>query len=268
MPDTILYSKEGSFLSPVKNIALLKLNRPDALNSINADLVTDLNAALDKAVEDPDIRCVVITAEGEKVFCTGADLKAAQSLTDDPEGARELIAAGQELFRKIENLPKPTIAAVNALALGGGLEMTLACDIRIVSEGAKLGCPEVALGLLPAWGGTQRLAKIVGMGKAKELILTGGQVTAKEALEIGLANKVTKPDELMSTAMFVAAKIAGNAPIAVQEAKKCLNMNYAVDIETGNKAELESCITCFKTEDIKEGIKAVFEKRKAKFSGK
>ncbi len=264
--ETIIYTKEGSFFSPEKNIGVIKLNRPTAYNALNDQLITELQQALKEAEADDEVKVVVITAEGQKVFCTGADLKLASELNE--KTALPLIEEGQAIFNYVENFPKPTIAAVNGLALGGGLELALACDMRIASEEAKLGCPETSIGLIPAWGGIQRLPKIVGIGKAKELIFSGAMITAKEAAEIGLVNKVVAPDELDSTVNWTAAKIAGNAPIALKYAKESLNRVFDLTIEEGLKHDAETCAACFSTEDIREGIKSVFEKRKATFKGK
>lgn len=264
--ETIIYSKEGSFFSPEKNIGVIKLNRPTAYNALNEQLITELYEALQEIEKDDEVKVVVITAEGQKVFCTGADLKLASEL--DEESALPLVEQGQKIFTYIENFPKPTIAAINGLALGGGLEMALACDIRIAQEEAKVGCPETSIGLIPAWGGMQRLPKVVGIGKAKELVFSGAMITAKEAGDIGLINKVVAPDELESTVNWTAAKIAGNAPIALKYAKESLNKVFEVPLEEGLKHDAVTCAACFNTEDIKEGIKAVFEKRKATFKGK
>lgn len=264
--ETITYTKEGSFFSPVKNIGVIKLNRPTAYNALNEQLITELYQALQEIEKDDEVRVVVITAEGQKVFCTGADLKLAAEL--DEKSALPLIQQGQEIFNYVESFPKPTIAAINGLALGGGLELALACDIRIAQEEAKVGCPETSIGLIPAWGGIQRLPKIVGIGKAKELIFTGAMITAKEAEEIKLVDKVVPPDELESTVNWTAAKVAGNAPVALKYAKESLNKVFDVTLEEGLKHDAETCAACFSTEDIKEGIKSVFEKRKAAFKGK
>jgi enoyl-CoA hydratase len=264
--ETLIYSKEGSFFSPEKNIGVIKLNRPTAYNALNEQLISELYQLLQEIEKDDEVKVVVITAEGQKVFCTGADLKLASELTE--ETALPLIKRGQEIFTYIENFPKPVIAAINGLALGGGLEMALACDIRIAQEEAKLGCPETSIGLIPAWGGIQRMPKIIGMGKAKELIFTGAMITAKEAETIGLVNKVVAPDELDYTVNWTAAKIAGNAPIALRYAKESLNNVFDVTLKEGLEYDAKTCAACFSTQDIKEGIKAVFEKRKAIFKGK
>lgn len=266
--ETIQYSVEGHFLADTEQIGVITLNRPGALNAINPQMVKELNEVLDQIEKDDNIRAVIIRSASDKAFSVGADLKAAASMMQDKAKAREWVAEGQKLFRRIESFPKPIIAEINALTLGGGLEMAMACDLRIASSEAKLGNPEVQLGLIPAWGGTQRMPKIIGLGKAKELILTGRQITAQEALEIGLVNKVVPPDELHSEALFLAQQIADNAPIAVQLAKKTMNMALTVPIEEGNKAELEAIAQTFETEDLVIGITAVLQKSKPKFKGK
>ena len=266
--ETIQYSVEGHFLADTEQIGVITLNRPGALNAINPRMVKELNEVLDQIEKDDNIRAVIIRSASDKAFSVGADLKAAASMMQDKAKAREWVAEGQKLFRRIESFPKPIIAEINALTLGGGLEMAMACDLRIASSEAKLGNPEVQLGLIPAWGGTQRMPKIIGLGKAKELILTGRQITAQEALEIGLVNKVVPPDELHSEALFLAQQIADNAPIAVQLAKKTMNMALTVPIEEGNKAELEAIAQTFETEDLAIGITAVLQKAKPKFKGK
>lgn len=266
--ETITYAVEGHFLADTEQIGVITLNRPTKLNAIDPTLVKEMNEQLDLIEKDDNIRAVIIRSASEKAFSVGADLTAAAQLAQDLEKGREFLAAGQALFRRIESFPKPIIAEINALTLGGGLEMAMACDIRIASKEAKLGNPEVKLGLLPAWGGTQRMPKLVGLGKAKELILTGKDIPAEEAYQIGLVNKVVAPDELHSEALFIAQQIADNAPIAVALSKGTLNMALSVPIEKGNEAELDACIKCFQTEDIAIGISAVFSKSKAKFKGK
>ncbi|MHA1216427.1 MAG: enoyl-CoA hydratase/isomerase family protein [Candidatus Thorarchaeota archaeon] len=265
--ETMLYEKAGSFLSPVKNVALIKFNRLDALNAINDQFIKDLIAALDEAEKDPDIRSVVLATNHDKVYCTGADLKMAQGLLGKSDEVRELVALGQQAIDKIATFSKPVIAAIHGLCLGGGTEIALACDVRIADEEAKIGAPEVSLGLIPAWGGCVRLPRIVGLGKAMELILTGGQITAQEALQIGLVSKVTKPDELLSQAMWYGAKFGGNAPIAMKLAKKATHMAFEASYEENLKFEVDAAVECFGTKDLAEGITAVFEKRRGKFTG-
>jgi enoyl-CoA hydratase len=265
--ETMLYSKEGSFLSPVKNTAIIKFNRLDSLNAINDQFLQDFSDALDEAEKDPDIRSIVVASNHDKVYCTGADLKMAQTLLSDPDNVGDLVAQGQQILDRLATIPKVTIAAVNGLALGGGLEIALACDIRIAEKEAKLGAPEVSLGLIPAWGGCARLPRVVGLGKAMELILTGAQVTADEALAMGLVSKVVTKDELISQALWYGAKVGGNAPIAVSLAKKATHMAFEEEMEDNLKYEVEACVECFKTKDLAEGISALLEKRRGKFTG-
>jgi len=202
------------FLMPYKNIsytkdqnkAIIKLNRPEALNALNREALSELGLAFDEIRNNPEAKVVVITAEGQKAFSAGADLKEASSL--DEAGVKELIELGQGVYRKIDDFPKPVLVAVNGIALGGGVEMSLAGDVRVASETAKLGSPEVNIGLIPGWGGTQRLPKILGKGKAAELILTGGIIDAKEAERVGLVDRVLSPDEFTSTVNKMASAIA------------------------------------------------------------
>ncbi len=265
--ETMLYSKEGSFLSPVKNVAVIKFNRVDALNAINDQFIKDLDAALTEAENDPDVRTIVLASAHPKVFCTGADLKMAQGFLGKPDEVKDLIEQGQKVIDKIAKLSKPVIAAIHGLCLGGGTEIALACDIRICDTEAKIGTPEVSLGLIPAWGGCMRLPRIVGLGKALELVLTGGQLTAQEALECGLVSKVVSPDELMSQAMWYGAKLGGNAPIALKWAKQATHMAFEEDYDDNLKFEVKAAVECFKTKDLGEGIAAVLEKRRGKFTG-
>ncbi|MDH5363195.1 MAG: enoyl-CoA hydratase-related protein [Aigarchaeota archaeon] len=269
----IIYTREGSFLSPEENIAVIKLNRPDALNSFSPEMLTELENLLDEISKDDTIRSVVITGAGERAFSSGADLKLVSTALRTPgvideAAVRQYMEQGQRVFRKIEDLSKPVIAAINGWCLGGGLELAAACDIRIASENAKLGHTEVRLGLIPGWGGTQRTAKIIGVGRAQELILTGGQISATDAEKIGLVNKVVPPDELMSTANWTAGQIAANAPVAIRLAKKLVKKSTDLNIVEGNKLELDAILECIKTEDIREGVQALFEKRSPQFKGK
>jgi len=195
----ISYTKE-------QNKALVKLNRPEALNALNRETLSELESALDEIRNDPDVKVVAITAEGQKAFSAGADLKEASSL--DEAGVKELIELGQRVYRKIDDLPKPVLVAINGIALGGGVELSLAGDIRVASETAKLGSPEVNIGLIPGWGGTQRLPKLLGKGKASELIFTGGIIDAKEAERIGLVDRVVSSDEFTSVVHRMASAIA------------------------------------------------------------
>lgn len=263
----MLYSKEGSFLSPVKNVAVIKMNRVDALNSINDKFLNDLVAALEEAEKDPDVRSIVIASAHDKVFCTGADLKMAQGYLGKPDEVKPLMEEGQAAIDRIAKCPKPVIAAIHGLCLGGGTEIALASDIRICDTEAKIGTPEVSLGLIPSWGGCVRLPRVVGLGKAMEIILTGGQVTAEEALQIGLVSKVVPKDELLSQAMWYGAKLGGNAPVALKWAKEAAHMAFEGDYATNLEFQVKAGMACFATKDLGEGISSVFEKRRGKFTG-
>lgn len=246
-----------------KNITLITLNRQKALNSFNADMLDELEKIFTSLEEDKDNRAVIIYAEG-KSWCAGADLKWMYSLG---QGAKELIVRGQKVFEIIEKHHSPVIAAINGFALGGGMELALSCDIRIASKNALFGQPEVTIGLPPGWGGTYRLQKLVGMGIAKDLILTGRKISADEAYRLNLISEICEPEELKEKAIKIAEVIAHNAPIAVREAKKALNNNYGITLNEAYKNEIEAADVCFKTKDIVEGITALFEKRKPNFKG-
>ncbi|MCY3413026.1 MAG: enoyl-CoA hydratase/isomerase family protein [Candidatus Heimdallarchaeota archaeon] len=265
MSDVVLYEKIGTFLSDSENIAQITLNRPEALNTFSADLMEGVMAALDKAEADKDVRVVIITGSGEKAFSAGADVKS--MTTSTPEEMGKFILRGQEVFRRIESFAKPTIAALNGLTLGGGLEIAMACDIRIAHEEVKVGAPEVKLGLIPAWGGTQRLGYLVGMSKAREMVLTGGMYSAKEAEAMGLISKIVPKDELAATAGFMATQIADNAPLALDAAKKAMNASRTMSILDGNNYEAQLFADLAKSKDLEEGVTALLAKRKPKFTG-
>lgn len=247
-------------------IAVVTINRPKALNALNADVMGELDQLCDAIAKDPAVQVVIITGAGEKAFVAGADIAYMQPLSA-AEG-RVWGKYGQAVFNKIENLPKPVIAAVNGFALGGGCELAMACDIRIVADKAKFGQPEVTLGITPGFGGTQRLPRIVGKGRAKELLYTGDMIDAAEAYRIGLANKVVPVGELLDTAKALAQKIKSRAPFAVQMCKAAVNEGLDTDTETGVAYEGEVFGLCFSTADQKEGMTAFIEKRKAAFTGK
>ena len=247
-------------------IATITINRPKALNALNLDTVTELKDAIEKIAVDKAVKVVVITGAGEKSFVAGADIK--EMATKTPAEGREWGQFGQNVFTEIENMPQPVIAAINGFCLGGGCELSCACDIRYAAENAKFGQPEVGLGITPGFGGTQRLTRVVGRGQAKELIYTGGMIGAEEAKAIGLVNKVVPQEELMPTVLKLAGKIAKNAPVAVQLSKAAINRGINCDVVTGIAYEAEVFGLCFSTNDQKEGMAAFVEKRKPTFEGK
>ena len=242
------------------------LNRAHRLNAFNDVLIEELSDMLNTAESDPSVKCVAITGDGDRAFSAGADITMFPKAT--PVKAEEFSRAGQKTFGKIEEMSKPVIAAINGFALGGGLELALACDFRIAAEHAELGSPEISLGLIPGWGGTQRLVRIVGLGKAKEMVMLGTRLKADEALRIGLVNKVVHFDKLKEEVRTWAKKLADGPPIAMKYAKHALNFGTQVPLEVGLR--LEACLMglSFSTEDLKEGVEALMSKRKAEFKGK
>lgn len=259
MYKTLIYEKKD-------HIGILTINRPDRLNAISNELTEELKQFLDEIEQDENLRVLVLTGAGEKAFVAGADIK---ELKDrDALIGREVSRTRQHLFSRIENLPVPVIAAVNGYALGGGLELALACSIRICSENAQFGAPEVKLGIIPGDGGTQRLPRLVGLGLAMEMILTGDFIDAQEAYRIGLVNKVVPLEELMNSVMELAKKIARRPPLAVRYAKEAANRSLEGDSVSGYALESYlHALTCT-TEDKKEGVSAFLEKRKGTFKGK
>lgn len=258
--ETILTAKEG-------HVATITINRPKALNALSTQVLTELNAALDEVAADQDVYALVITGAGEKSFVAGADI--AEMKDKSVEEAAVYGKFGNEVFRKIETFRCPVIAAVNGFALGGGCELAMSCDIRVASENAVFGQPEVGLGITPGFGGTQRLARLVGAGIAKEMIFTARNIKADRAAEIGLVNKVVTAEELMPTVMKMAAGIAKNAPIAVAYAKKAINNGLQTDIDAGIAIEVEEFSNCFASEDQTYGMTCFLEKVKDKqFSNK
>ncbi|SFM12519.1 short-chain-enoyl-CoA hydratase [Pelosinus propionicus] len=247
-------------------IGTVTINRPKALNALNAATVHELDQMFDQLAANDAVKVVIVTGSGEKSFVAGADILEMRDKTA-VEG-RQWGQLAQGVFNKIENFSKPVIAAVNGYALGGGCELAMACDIRIASEKAKFGQPEVSLGIPPGFGGTQRLPRLVGKGRAKELLFTGDMIDAAEAYRIGLANQVAAPDELIGKAKAMAQKIIARAPIAVQVCKTAVNRGLDVDLTSGIAYEAEVFGLCFATQDQKEGMTAFIEKRKANFTGK
>ncbi|NYB72792.1 short-chain-enoyl-CoA hydratase [Sedimentibacter hydroxybenzoicus DSM 7310] len=245
-----------------KGICTVKLNSPQTLNSLNVIMLDELEYAFDQISNDDEVSVVVLTGEG-KAFVAGADISYMSNLS--PSEAKKFSEAGSRLFRKIETMNKVVIAAVNGFALGGGCELAMACDIRIASEKAKFGQPEVGLGIIPGFSGTQRLARLVGLGRAKELMFTGLHINADEAYRIGLVNKITDKDSLMEETYKMAEKIVSNSGVAVRYAKEAVNRGIETDIDTGIAYESNIFGLCFASEDQREGMIAFLEKRKPEF---
>ena len=251
----VILEKEG-------HLAIVTMNRPKALNALNSETLKDLEAVITDLENDNDIYAVILTGAGEKSFVAGADIAEMKDL-DEKQG-QEFGKLGNDVFLRLENLNKPVIAAINGFALGGGCEISMACDIRIASETALFGQPEVGLGITPGFGGTQRLARIVGLGIAKELIYTAKNIKADEAYRIGLVNKVVPLENLMDEAKKMASKIIANAPVAVRLCKDAINRGMQVDIDSAVKVEAEDFGKCFSSADQKEGMTAFLERRKEK----
>lgn len=247
------------------NIRTLTINRPDQLNALNRETISSLSQALDDADGDASVRVIILTGSGEKAFVAGADIKEFASFSVE-EGAALSRDGHESLFSKLENLKTPSIAAVNGFALGGGLELAMSCHIRIASDNARLGLPEVSLGVIPGYGGTQRLAQLVGKGKAMEMVLSAGMVSAEDAHSWGLVNSVTTQSELIPAAEKLAGKIARNSPSAMGEAIGAVLSGYESGTN-GMEAEIEAFGRCFGTDDFKEGTTAFMEKRKPAFTG-
>lgn len=259
---------ETSSILDVRNesgILILTLNRPDKLNALNRAVLQALDEQIEFAYTSESVNGVIITGSGVKAFAAGADISEFSSL--QPHEAQLLSQEGQLIFQKIDKLTKPVIAAVNGFALGGGFELALACHIRIASDNAKFGLPESTLGLLPGYGGTQRLPLIIGKGRAIELMLTAEQITADKALQWGIVNTVVTQEELLSTCISLMQKFFTKAPTSIQEVLRCINL--AMDSSgTSFNEEAKSFGRCAGTQDFKEGVQAFMEKRKASFTGK
>jgi enoyl-CoA hydratase len=247
-------------------IAVITVNRPDKLNALNADTVGELREAARRAASDDSVRAVILTGAGEKSFVAGADIAELARMT--PLSGIDVSRQGQDALRFLETMRKPVIAAVNGFALGGGLELALACHIRIASENAKFGLPEVKLGIIPGYGGTIRLPRVVGRGRALELMLTGEMIDAQEAFRIGLVNRVHPQSELLAAAEALAIKIAGNGPVAVALAIESVDSGYHSTTEDAQRLEANLFGLLASTEDMREGMGAFLEKRKPNFSGK
>lgn len=259
MYKTIIYEKKG-------NIGLLTINRPEKLNAISNELTFELKQLVSEIEKDEELRVLVITGTGDKAFVAGADI--GELVDRDALMGRRVSRERQEIFSRIENLQIPVVAAVNGYALGGGLELALACSIRMSSDKAQFGAPEVKLGIIPGDGGTQRLPRLVGLGRAMEMMLTGDFIDAQEAFRIGLVNKVFPHEELMEKAMKLAQKIASRPPLAVRYAKEAVNRSQEGDSVSGYALESYLHALSCTSEDKKEGVSAFLEKRKGEFKGK
>lgn len=253
--ENVILEKEG-------HLAIVTINRPKALNALNSATLKDLDTVLKDLENDTDVYAVILTGAGEKSFVAGADISEMKDLNE--EQGKEFGELGNKVFLRLENLNKPVIAAIQGFALGGGCEIAMACDIRIASETALFGQPETGLGITPGFGGTQRLTRIVGLGKAKELIYTAKNIKAEEAYRIGLVNKIVPLEELMNEAKKMALNIIKNAPVAVRLCKDAINRGIQVGIDEAVMIEAEDFGKCFATEDQFEGMTAFLERRKEK----
>lgn len=257
---------ENILVSQSNGMAQITINRPKKLNALNKATIEELHQAFSELQNDSSVKVVVLTGSGEKAFVAGADIS--EFAHFDIENGGKLAGKGQEiLFDFVENLSTPVIAAVNGFALGGGLELAMACHFRIASDNARMGLPEVSLGVIPGYGGTQRLPQLVGKGKAMELIMTASMISAEDALQLGLVNHVTTQEELIPMAEKLASKIMSNSSVAISAAIRAVNANYQEGVN-GFEVEIKEFGNCFGTEDFKEGTTAFLEKRKANFPGK
>lgn len=246
-------------------ITLITINRPKKLNALNKATLRELNHVLKTLETQKDTRVIIITGSGEKAFVAGADIAEFAGFSV-PEGTQMAAEAHELVFNRIENFPIPVIAAINGFALGGGLELAMACHFRVASDNARMGLPEVSLGIIPGYGGTQRLPQLAGRGKALEMIMTGGMIDAENALASGLINHKVTPEELLPFCKKIAAKIAANSPTAIAKAIKTVNAGFKKEVN-GYEKEIKTFGECFATQDFKEGTTAFLEKRKAEFTG-
>jgi enoyl-CoA hydratase len=256
--ENVLIEKRG-------RVAIVTINRPDKLNALNIATRSDILAAFDQLEKDEEVRVVVVTGAGEKAFIAGADINEFAGMTAVKQRA---VMKGRRAFDAVEDFPKPVIAMINGFALGGGCELALACDIRIASTKAKLGQPEIKLGIIPGGGGTQRLTRLIGEGKAMELILTGDMISAEEAERLGLVNHVFAPEELEAKTMELANRIAELSPVAVAMAKASVKNAARMNLREGLDSEVDLFALCFSSEDKEEGVRAFIEKRKPEFKGR
>ena len=256
--DNIIFEKQG-------DIAVIRFNRPKSLNAINMDVIKDVQKALDEVEGDPSVRVMILTGEGEKAFVAGADISQMVDLT--PLQLREFSVALHEVGFRMEQLPIPIIACVNGFALGGGTEMAMACDFIYASEEARFGQPEINLGIIPGFGGTQRLPRLVGKGMAKELCMTGAIISAQEAKEIGLVNRVFPADKLWEETMKTAKVLASKGKYPLMAIKRCIDRGYDLDLRAACSVETDQFALCKANPDAKEGMSAFLEKRKPEFKG-
>jgi len=242
-----------------ENIAVVTIKRPEVLNALNIETIKELGKAIDDLNENNQVRVIIITGSGSKSFVAGADIK--EFIDLDPEGTWRLMKLGQNVFNKIYHSPRPVIAAINGYALGGGLELALACDILIAAETAIFGFPEINLGIFPGWGGTQSLSRLIGLKKAKEIIFTGRKISAKEAEKIGILNKVVDQEKLMEEAQKLAKEISDKSVLSIEFAKNAINMSDTTILKDGQDFEAQAISVCFTTKDHLEGVQAFLEKR-------
>ena len=256
--ENIIFEIEG-------DVAVIRFNRPKALNAINPGVLEEVGDALDKIEADSGVRVLVLTGEGEKAFVAGADIAYMVKLS--PLEGRKFSRGGHELLFRLENLPIPVIACVNGFALGGGTEIAMACDFIYASENAKFGQPEINLGVIPGFGGTQRLSRLVGKAMAKELCMTGMMISAQEAKEIGLVNRVFPHDKLWEETLKTANLMAGKGKVSLRAAKRCIDRGFDVDLTSGCYMEADAFALCKASPDATEGMSAFLEKRKPEFKG-
>ncbi|MDY0212528.1 MAG: enoyl-CoA hydratase-related protein [Desulfuromonadaceae bacterium] len=240
-------------------VACVTINRPDALNALNQATVAELTSTLRTLGASSEAKVIILTGQGEKAFCAGGDITFMRNL--GPAGAREVALTADELFRTIEESPRVVIAAINGYALGGGCELAMACDLRVAAEGAQLGQPEINLGIIPGWGGTQRLPRLIGISRAKKLIFTGERISAQQALELGLIDQVVPAADLLEAAHALAQTIAAKPQTAIRMIKQAINQGVQMDLDKAVRFEAELFGMCFATKDKQEGIDAFFEKR-------
>jgi len=249
-----------------EGIAIITLNRPEVLNTFSKELIDEVLQVLEGVKNDESVRVVVLTGAGEKAFSAGADIKAMKGM--NALRARELSLMGEKLCGSLENLQKPVIAAINGYAVGGGLEVAMACDFRIASENARMGQTEINIGFIPGWGGTQRLTRLVGKTKAKELVFTGKMIDAETAEQLGILNAVVQADKFKETVRQYAAELAAKAPVALRVAKALINKGADISLDSALALEREGFSAVASTEDLQEGVAAFTEKRKPTFKGK